>query len=193
MSDKQVAYDSLIKYLCLEQYMGYTTSCQPLEFEAASLGIVITGHQACNMASTERFRALVIGKPMTAHQVCYMKCKMSKTQYALLGVCIDTNLELFTNKVATVYGWTTTAEQYENGVPAPSDILPWKSEDEVLLKADLKHNILQVRSTAGTTPQSLSLPELTTGRTYKFYAVLSDIGAGSDLLPVTELDKQLLP
>ena len=178
--------------------MGYRTSGQPLEFEAVSPGIVTIGHQACIVASTERFRALVIGKPVTADQVCYMKCRMSKTQFALLGVRIDTNLELVSNQltgtsVSTVCGWSTTAQQYVDGVSAPSAVCSWKSEDEVLLKADLKHNMLQVRSTAGSNPLIISLPELTAGRTYKFYAVLSDVGGGLDLLPVTELDKQLLP
>ena len=192
--DKQSAYASLVKYLCLEQYMGYRVSGCSWEFEAASPGFVIIGHQARITSRDDRYRALVIGKPLTGEQVHYMKCRMSKTQSAVLGVRTNTSLQLVSNRLTgSVYGWSTNKDQYENGTASASDVTPWKAEDEVLLKADLKSNVLKVWSTAGAHPLSLSIPKLVDGKSYAFVALIFDSGGGLDLLPVSELDQQLLP
>lgn len=116
--DKHFAYASLVKFFCLEEYMGYWSD-DKLDFSDTQLGITVLGQQALVLAADGQSRSAYIGRPMQPKQVYYLKCKVDQ-ECQIVGICTkqapepDTNFWLAARNAET-FGWGISAERFVEG------------------------------------------------------------------------------
>lgn len=191
---KEHAYRDLVKYLALEEYMGYSGGiCS--RFVEAGLGVQISaeGRKAKGTLPDERMKTMVTS-PLSSH-VCYIKCRLHNVvTWAFLGIGADVNFEAQCNtSAAATYGWSIDSQQYITGKALHSQV-QWAHGDAVIFKADFASQKLSMISSQVSTPSSMPLDiSADSQHKYVFMVILFDTGDEVELLPVTAEDKQLLP
>ncbi len=189
----------LVKYLALEEYMGYSVGAA-LPFVQASPGVEIMGEGQKAKVTTpgKRFRTVITRSSLG--NVCFLKCKICQVKHwVFVGVGADLTLDGQNNYSASnTYGWDQAKQQYTRGQNTPSSGVDWTNGDWVLIKADFLAGKLSMVSRQVSrqvsTPLTISLevPANLQDR-YVFQVILYDSNDQVELLPVTAEDQQLLP
>ena len=193
-ASKRNAYLDLVKYLALEDYMGYCT-VNSLRFLQASPGVQITndGRHAKAAVPGIKYRSIVVGP--TIDDVGYLKCKMHHVaNWMFLGIGQDINLASETNySTSTSYGWSKNKYQWTKGTHMSAPSVHWSNGDWVLIKADLRSGRLSMLASQVNTACHINTVGTAEGqKQYVFHVILFDTGDEVELLPVTAEDQQLL-
>lgn len=189
---KQAAYMQLVKYLALEDYMGYSAVVH-FRFSQAAPGVEVSpeGEHADCPQSTPDYKSIILDPPI--RHVGYVKYKIHKTDWLFLGVGANVNIADPANySAAGSNGWTSNQFQWTQGKHESAPILQWHEGDWVLIKADMGSGTLSMIASSVTTPFTLPLSTIGNGQ-YVFHVILHDSQNTIDLLPVTPEDQQLLP
>lgn len=198
-ASKKQAYMDLVRYLLLEDYMGYSGSAPQfaLHFASASSGIQLDeGLQTAKLNSKTDSRSVVIGPAISG--VGYMKCKVHAAgtlnwMYVGIGQNIDVT-DRFSCSVMTSYGWSNRRHQYTKGVIKHAPSAKWSNGDWVMLKADMGTRRLSITSSQNASDTHTSLEfAVDLHSKYVFHLALKGTGIEVELLPVTLHDQDLLP
>ena len=203
---KQQAFNNLVKYLVLEEYMGYSCpSNSALHFIAAHPDVNLT-EQLATVRTPEwaLYRSIKIG-PIVG-EVCYMKCKLHALhERAFFGIAADVDVAagdscyakemLHASSYASSYGWTNAYEQWVCGrFSMNDDGITFSAGDWVSLKADFGKNKIFARSSQRFQPAQIILGTATEMRSKAFFHVmLYSPGDQIELMPVTPEDRLLFP
>ncbi len=201
-SDKQEPFDSLVKYLQLEEYMGLKAAMKAAVADfptlvSASKGVLVSQDQnrATFLPEGNRFYESVASSQLQA-PVCYLKCKvhvLDEWMFFGIGKSPDMAHTLPWSQINT-YGWSTHSS-IVNGEAQQSHGEGWQAGDWVLLKLDLPNNMLSIShgnaSTAGT--MFMPIPDFADAPGHPvFLIILSSRGDHIQVLPVTSEDRLLL-
>ena len=194
-SCRRTAYIDLVKYLALEEYMGYSDVAAQ-QFVQASPGVEIMGERQKAKATTSgrSYRTVITGSSLG--NVCFLKCKICQVDHWIF-VGIGTDLALDgqdTLSASNTYGWSNAKQQYTRGQDRPSSGAQWTTGDWLLIKADFLAGKLSMVSRQVSTPLTMSLevPAKLQDQ-YVFQVILWERNDQVELLPVTAEDQQLLP
>ena len=197
--DKQHAFENLIKYLALEEYMG-CGACTALQFVAAHPSVNLQGQMASAQGDSEGFRSINAGS--LAGDVCYMKCKahvLKRWMFVGVAAGIDVALPGFSHlhyADPSSFGWSTPRQQFCCGKQSSSKI-QLQIGDCILLKADFVHHKLSLRRTDSSSASqhaemTFTLAQEQHTRAF-FHVILYSPDDKVELLQVTPEDHALLP
>lgn len=194
-SCRRTAYIDLVKYLALEEYMGYS-GVAALQFVQASPGVEIMGERQKAKVTTSgsNYRTVITGSSLG--NVCFLKCKICQVNHWMfVGIGADIALDGQNNQSASnAYGWGSGKQQYTRGQERKSSGARWTNGDWVLIKADFLAGKLSMVSRQVSTPLTMSLEvPANLQDQYTFQLILFDCNDQVELLPVTAEEQQLLP
>ncbi len=195
---KKHAYMDLVKFLLLEEFMGYSggAAFRCVKFEQAGSGVQFmdNGQQAKGITAGISCRNLVTSSSLGS--VCFLKCKIHQaSSWMFVGVGADLALDGQYNYAAsTTYGWGKNDGQYVKGQKLSCPAFQWGNGEWVLVKADFPAGKLSMVSTQASTPLTMSLEvPANLQDQYVFQVILYNCNDQVELLPVTAQDEQLLP
>ena len=193
-SCRRTAYIDLVKYLALEDYMGYS-GVAALQFVQASPGVDILGERQKAKVTTSGRSCRTVITGSSLGNVCFLKCKICQvTDWIFVGIGADLALDSqMTYSASNSYGWDNANQQYTRGHSTSSPGDRWTNGDWVLIKADfLAGKLSMVRQVSTPLTMSLEVPANLRDQ-YVFQVVLYYSNDQVELLPVTAEDQQLLP
>ena len=217
--DKHFAYASLVKFFCLEEYMGYWAE-DKLDFSDTQPGIIVLGQQALVLAADGQSRSAYIGRPMQPKQVYYLKCKVDQ-ECQVVGICTKEASDPDVNwgiaaECAETFGWGISEERFVEGRycmkdnfiygegntdsddsdsddEGTQDLVVWKTGTVVTLKANFEQGILTLRSPTLAMPLTMEIPVPGVNDSkFVFQVVLGSSAAKLDLLAVTASDQKAM-
>ena len=189
------AYMDLVKFLLLEECMGYS-GFSALQFVQASSGVQIMreGQTAKVVASSSSYRTVMNGPSLG--NVCFFKCKihqMEDEMFLGLGEDLDGRCN---HHASSTHGWDNSGQQYIKGKQLQQCFPPkvhWANGDWVLIKADFLAGKLSMVSTQVSTPLTIPLKVPAKSQDQSVFQVnLYGSTDQVELLPVTAEDEQLL-
>lgn len=212
-SDRFFTYANLVKFFCLEEYMGYWSKDVP-DFHDVQPGICVLGQQAMVTADDLQIRTMYIGEPMQAKQTYHVKFRVDKA-CQVVGICEQANDG--PNKYvghcvyyATAAGWEADAytgcifsdgmKYKEGGSRYPEsyelededndvqDVAAWTTGTEVILRADLVDGTLTLQTSQLPYRLSMEINIPDHPDTVLRFQVMLGPSAKVDLLPVTNLE-----
>ena len=188
---KKHAYMGLVKFLLLEEYMGYS-GFSALQFVQASSGVQIMreGQTAKVVASSSSYRTVMTGPSLG--NVCFFKCKIHQMEDDMfLGLGED--LDGRRNHASSTHGWDNSGLQHIKGTQSSYPAYQWANGDWVLIKADFLAGKLSMVSTQVSTPLTIPLKVPAKSQDQSVFQVgLYGSTDQVELLPVTAEDEQLL-
>jgi len=195
---KRRGFLDLVKFLVLEEYMGYSggAALQCVKFEQAGAGIQIMDNGQQAKATTACISSTSVITGSSLGNVRFFKCKICRVhQWMFVGVGADLALDGQSNYSAlNTYGWGKAGRQFTQGKKLSCPAVQWANGDWVLIKADFLARKLSMVSTQASTPLTMSLKvSANLQDQYVFQVMLNDINDQVELLPVTAEDQQLLP
>ena len=194
-ASKQQAYMDLVRYLLLEDYMGYSGSA--LHFASASSGIQLDeGLRTAKLASCTDACSLVIGPAISG--IGYMKFKVHAAgtlnwMYVGIGQNVDA-ADSCNYSAVTSHGWSNNQYCWNKRLHVPAPSAKWSNGDWVMLKADMGTSRLSIISSQNASDIHTNV-EFDVGlrSKYVFHLALNGTGIEVELLPVTLQDQDLLP
>ena len=199
---KQKAFTDLVKFLALEDYLGYTydTALQPQLFTFAKASAEVTvsdDRRTATFSKYSRGHPSILVEPVCS-RCCYAKLKINSLGSRLfigVGTNFDVSKGLEQFGTCTTYGWsfghgelfsiskgknTRTSEIFNTGC--------W-----VLVKADFTSQKLSMRTSSNSSFDMLLEVADDVLSKYTFVVILLTYKDEVELLPVTPQDKILLP
>lgn len=159
--DKRHEFRGLIKYMGLEEYMGYAqqprfVTCDP------DVSCNCDGQVIRSGVGTQG-KTAVVDVPMSACEVHYFKIHVQQLGNPVAKLFVGVGKKADMSAGATIpntsiCGWASPALMIKQGVSSAANILiPWRTEDFVCLKVDLQNWYVALTSSRGTTPVRIEL------------------------------------
>jgi len=202
--DKQEPFDSLVRYLQLEEYMGLKDATKAA---VADFPTLVAAPQRVQrvLVSQDQHTATLLPEgdcfynSVTSSQlqgpVCYLKCKVHVLEeWVFFGIGKNLDMdEMVPWSQINTYGWGNYSS-FTNGKILQSLSEGWQAGDWVVLKLDLPRNTLSISHGSTCTAGTMFMPipgfADAPGQPV-FHIILRSRGDQIQVLPVTSEDRLL--
>lgn len=194
---KQKAYMDLVKYLVLDDFMGYSSNADmnPQKFSFASSAVQIDQQQQ-RAVVTERNRdhlCSIIVEPLVQSHCCLKLRVRHDKKWMFVGIATDIPLNNGRNyNLPTTHGWGSHGLEVVYGATTDKKhSVSLSTGDTVVMMADFERKLLCLKSSGSATPAYLPLKvPAEQQHEFAFYIMLYSAGDEVELFSVSAEDLQ---